>query len=82
MSSPSVKILGKKKLSDFEYYVKVKYKGKEHDDAFSLPGKKLALEKIANKKSIGYIVAKAMIDAVDEKTAKAEEVYDASSSDQ
>ncbi len=74
MPSSSVKVLEKKKLSDFEYYVKVLYKGKEYSDAFSLPGLKLSIKNHENKKSLNYIIACAMVNAVDKKTAKAEEV--------
>jgi len=61
----SVKVLEKRKLSDFEYFVKLKYKGKEYQDNFSLPGLKKLVAEIEDKKSKQYIIVKAMINAVD-----------------
>ena len=78
MQSSSVKVLEKKKLSSFEYYVKVRYKDKEYSDAFSLPGLKLLIKNHEDKKSLNYIIACAMLNAVDKKTAKAEEVSNGS----
>lgn len=80
MPNPSVKVLEKRSISDFEYYVKVKYKGKEYDDAFSLPGLKLRLRTIKDKKSLKYIIANAMVNAIDKQTAEAEEDKNVSSS--
>lgn len=75
MSNSKPKVLKKKKLSDFEYYVELEYKKKIIKNNFSLPGLRLNLEKIEDKKSAEYIITKAMIDAVDKpKAAKAEEV--------
>jgi hypothetical protein len=78
MPKPSIKVIEKKKLSDFEYYVKILYKGKEYSDAFSLPGLKLLVKNHEDKKSLNYIIACAMLNAVDKKTAKAEEVSNGS----
>jgi len=61
----SIKVLEKRKLSDFEYFVKVRYKGKDYQDNFSLPGLKKLVTEIEDKKSKQYIIVKAMIDAVD-----------------
>ena len=80
MPNPSVRVLEKRRLSDFEYYVRVKYKGREYKDAFSLPGLKLRLKTIEDKKSLRYIIANAMVNAIDKQTAKAEEVKNVSSS--
>ena len=72
MSSQSVKVLSKKKLSSFEYRVELKYKGKVYGNNFSLPGLKVQLKEIQDKKSLQYIITKAMVDAVDKKSVKTE----------
>ena len=72
MSTPSVKVLSKKKLSSFEYRVELQYKGKKYGNNFSLPGLKLQLKEIEDKKSLQYIIVKAMVDAVDKKSVKTE----------
>lgn len=66
------KILEKRQLSDFEYYVKVLYKGKEYGTNFSLPGLKLNLKKY-DKKDLNYVIANAMINAVTKKSVITEE---------
>jgi hypothetical protein len=72
-------VLEKWQISDFEYHVKVKHKGKEYSNNFSLPGLKLLVAKLDNK-SKDYAIKKAMLNAVS-KTAKAEEVEDVNSKD-
>jgi len=81
MPSPGIKVLEKKKLSSFEYYVKIRYKGRDYSDAFSLPGKKKFAKNYKDKKSIAYIITMAMINAVEKQTAEAEEVKDVNSQD-
>ena len=72
MSSQSVKVLKKHKISKNEYRVELKYKGKVYGNNFSLPGLKLQLKEIEDKKSLQYIIVKAMVDAVDKKSVKTE----------
>ena len=79
MPSLNIKVLEKKKLSDFEYHVKVQYKGKKYKSNFSLPGLKKFVKRQKDKKSIAYIIAMAMVNAVEKQTAKAEEVEDVES---
>ena len=67
-----IKILEKRKLSDFEYYVKLSYEGREYATNFSLPGLKLNLKKY-DKKSLNYVIANAMINAVTKKAVTTEE---------
>lgn len=66
-------------LSLIEYYVKVKYKGKEYKDAFSLPGLELRVKTIEDKKGLVYIIANAMVNAVNKKAVSTEEVSNDSS---
>ena len=77
----NVKVLEKRELSITEFHVRIKYKGREYRDNFSLPGYKLLLGQIKDKKDDQYIIIAAMIAAAEgksTKTAKAEEVSNGS----
>jgi len=70
MSNPSVKVLKKWSISSFEHHVEFEYKGKVHSNNFSLPGLKMVLNKMEDKKSDQYIIFSAMVNAVDKKSTK------------
>jgi len=62
-----VKVLESWALSDFEFHVKIKYKGREYSDNFSAPGYEKLLKELDNK-SDRYKIINAMLNAIKEKT--------------
>ncbi len=79
MSEANVKVLETWQISDFEFHVRVKYKGKEYSNNFSLPGLQKQLKNM-DKKDKGYAIKKAMLNAVI-KPDKSEEVENVDSQD-
>lgn len=60
--SANVKVLETWKLSDFEFHVKIKYKGKEYSDNFSVPGYEKLIKEL-DSKSDQYKIINAMLNA-------------------
>jgi hypothetical protein len=79
MAKEKFKVLKCTKHKKNEYYVEVEANGRKYSDMFSLPGLKINLKRIEDKKSIKYRVLSAMLEAINQINTK--EVHDALGTD-